>query len=157
MKKVILTGLSSLLVFGVLLGRQLSRRNEVQTGGIATESLGRRPGFSTDKLIARAQAMISQHPSRPDGYNILASAYLERSRETGDFSLNSRAEAAINKALEIAPHNFDSCSLKALLLLNYHRFAEALSAGLEAQALRPGSPHVYGAIADALVELGQYS
>ena len=115
MKKVILTGLLSLLVFGVLLECQRSRRNKLQTGGIATESLGRRAGFSTDKQIARAQALISQHPSSPDGYNIYTNDL-----PCGLTSLNSRAEAAINRSLEIAPDNFDSYSLKALVLLNYH-------------------------------------
>lgn len=106
--------------------------------------------------IAHAEEMIRRHPSNPDPYNQLASAYLQKARETGDFSLNDKAQAAITKAQQLDPDNFDAYSLRALVLLNYHRFSEALSTALKAQSLRPATGYLYGAIVDARVELGDY-
>ncbi|HEY6328077.1 MAG TPA: tetratricopeptide repeat protein, partial [Blastocatellia bacterium] len=106
--------------------------------------------------ISHAEELIRRHPSSADAYNQLASAYLQKARETGDFSLNDKAEAAITKAQRLDPDNFDAYSLRALVLLNYHRFGEALSTALKAEAIHPPTAYLYGAIVDARVELGDY-
>jgi tetratricopeptide (TPR) repeat protein len=111
---------------------------------------------SVDNQIERAEAVIKGAPERVEGYNLLASAFLQKARETGDFGYNSRAEAALNRSLEIAPDDFDALRLRATLLLAYHRFQEALDVARRAQALRPENADVYGAMTDALVELGDY-
>ena len=41
-------------------------------------------------------------------------------------------------------------------MLTYHQFSEALTVARHAQQLRPRDPEVYGAMTDALVELGDY-
>lgn len=109
-----------------------------------------------DSQIQKAEAVIKRAPDSADGYDLLAAAYLQKARETGDFSLNARAEAAIKRALEIAPDDFDALRLQATLLLAYHRFQEALEVARRAQSLRPDNADVYGAMTDALVELGDY-
>jgi tetratricopeptide (TPR) repeat protein len=156
MKKAIIIALPILVGLGLIIGLKLVSRENVQTISPASDLSGGDSRSVSDKQVSRALATIQRHQSSPDGYNLLASAYLQKARETGDFSLNSRAESAIARSLELAPDNFDAYSLRAVLLLNYHRFSEALSAALRAQSLRPGVPYVYGAIADALVELGEY-
>lgn len=109
-----------------------------------------------DRRIQAAQAMTERAPQKPDGYLLLSSAYMQKARETGDFSFNSRAEAALNRAVEIEPENFDALKLRAKLQLTYHRFGEALETAKRAQALRPQDHDVYGALTDAHVELGNY-
>ncbi len=52
-----------------------------------------------NQQIAAAQKMIEKNPNVPNGYNALAAAYIYSARETGDFSLNSKAEAAVGRAL----------------------------------------------------------
>lgn len=109
-----------------------------------------------DARIKAAQAKIEQAPDAAEGYNLLASAYSQKARETGDFSLNSRAEAALARSLSVEPDNYDALKLRARLLLTYHRFREALDMARRAQAMRPRDHDVYGALTDALVELGDY-
>ena len=109
-----------------------------------------------DLRIKAAQTKIKLAPDEPDGYNLLASAYSQKARETGDFSLNSKAEEALARSLEVAPDNYDALKLRAKILLTYHRFSEALEVARRAQGMRPQDHDVYGALTDALVELGDY-
>ncbi|CAN5346885.1 hypothetical protein BH18ACI2_BH18ACI2_07030 [soil metagenome] len=109
-----------------------------------------------DARIRAAQSMLQRAAANPRGYNLLAAAYMQKARETGDFSFNARAEAALNEAGRVAPDDYDALKLRAKLLLTYHRFAKALEAARRAQALNPQDHDNYGALTDALVELGRY-
>ena len=109
-----------------------------------------------DLRIRAGETQIKQKPRSPDGFNLLASAYMQKARETGDFGFNSKAESALDESFNIAPDNYDAIKLRAKLLLTFHRFADALSEARRAQALRPEDHDVYGALTDASVELGDY-
>jgi cytochrome c-type biogenesis protein CcmH/NrfG len=110
-----------------------------------------------DLQIQSAQARFQKLPTEPDGYNRLAAAYMQKARETGDFGLNVKAESALKYSFKVAPDNYEAIKLQAVLLLTYHQFSEALSVLHHAQQLRPRDPEVYGAMTDAMVELGDYS
>ncbi|HEX8367735.1 MAG TPA: tetratricopeptide repeat protein [Pyrinomonadaceae bacterium] len=111
---------------------------------------------ATDRNIKAAQGVIEKQPDNPTGYNMLSAAFMQKARETGDFSLNARAEESLKHSFRIAPDNYEGTKLQAALLLNYHRFPEALKAARRAQAINPRDHDVYGAMVDALVELGDY-
>jgi len=110
----------------------------------------------TDQRILRAKRAIEKMPNASEGYNQLASAYMQKARETSDFSLNASAEDAINRSLAVEPDNYDALKLRAKLQLTYHRFAEALETTRRAQTVRTDDHDVLGQITDALVELGDY-
>ena len=109
-----------------------------------------------ERQIQSAQALVQKLPT-PDGYNRLAAAYMQKARETGDFGLNVKAESALKYSFKVAPDNYEAIKLQAVLLLTYHQFSEALAVVHHAQQLRPKDPEVYGAMTDAMVELGDYS
>ncbi len=79
-----------------------------------------------------------------------------RREKSGDFSLNSKAETAVNRALEIEPDNYDAQRIQASLLLTFHKFQEGLEAGQKLQQKSPQDPFVFGVLTDANVELGNY-
>jgi tetratricopeptide (TPR) repeat protein len=110
----------------------------------------------TNRQIEEAQKLIDKNPNVPNGYNSLAVAYIQSARETGDFSLNSKAETAVSRALELDPENPTAQKLRTSLMLTFHRFAEALEAGTQLQAKYPQDAFVYGVLTDANVELGNY-
>ena len=112
---------------------------------------------SSDAEISAAQKVIGTMPDAAIGYNNLAIIYIRRARETGDFSLNSKAEAAVNRALELKPDNYDAQKIQASLLLTFHRFDEGLEAGKKLQPEHPQDAFVYGVLTDANVELGNYA
>ena len=109
-----------------------------------------------DRQIRAAQGIVESQPSQPLGYNLLADAFMQKARETGDFSFNAKAEEALNRVSKVAPDNYDALKLRAKLLLTYHRFAEALEVSRRAGEISPRDHDVYGAMTDALVELGDY-
>jgi hypothetical protein len=155
-KAMLLLAAIGLLTAAVLGFRAISQRKhqpeEVSKNSVeANEKL-----TPADLRIKAAQSKIQQSPNEPDGYNLLASAYSQKARETGDFSFNAKVEAALARSLEIAPDNYDALKLRAKLLLTYHRFREALEVARRAQAMRSQDHDVYGALTDALVELGEY-
>jgi tetratricopeptide (TPR) repeat protein len=111
---------------------------------------------SGDAEIDAAQKVIEKTPDAANGYNKLAIVYIRRARETGDFSLNSKAQTAVSRALEIEPDNYNAQKLQASLLLTFHRFQEALEAGTNLQKTHPQDAFIYGVLTDSNVELGNY-
>lgn len=111
---------------------------------------------AADPEIFAAQQFIEKSPGAPNGYTKLAVAYIRQARETGDFTINTNAQTAINRALEIEPQNYDAQKINASLLLTFHRFTEALEAGQKLLQINPQDAFVYGVLTDANVELGNY-
>ena len=157
-KLLIITGIV-LGVFAVVAGiRAVSNRAPwLETARQKSIAVTARPTAS-DRQILAAQDEIARAPHASSGYNLLCAAYLKKARETGDFAFNAKAEAALNRSLELtaSEDNYDALKLKSALLLAYHRFGEALDLARRARDMRPQDPMNYGAITDALVELGDY-
>lgn len=112
--------------------------------------------LSNDKDINESMELIKKMPDSPLGYIQLSTVYIKRARETGDFSLNTKAETAIDKALEIKPDDLNARKLKASLQLTFHRFDKALEMGTALNKEVPNDPFVYGVLSDAYAELGNY-
>ena len=146
-----------LIAFGFVLRGALHRQATVKQGRPSQLTAANGLATPADSRIQIAQQAIAQSPEKPDGYNLLASAFMQKARETGDFGFNARAEGTLLRSLEIEPDNYDAIKLHAKLLLTYHRFGEALEVARRAQALRPDDHDNYGAITDANVELGNYA
>jgi tetratricopeptide (TPR) repeat protein len=145
--------------FGVRAVR--SRAAEDRVARAPKESGAAPPGGAqtaspADGRIRAGEGQVKQRPQSADGYNLLAAAYMQKARETGDFGFNAKAEAALAESSRVAPDNYDAIKLRAKLLLTYHRFREALAEARRAQGLRPEDHDVYGALTDACVELGDY-
>lgn len=111
---------------------------------------------AADGFIRMAQNTIKSFPKEPKGYNLLASAFIQKARETGDFSFNARAESALDHSFRVAPDNYEGSKIKAALLLNFHDFPEALKVSKRLAEKNPRDHEVYGVLTDALVELGDY-
>ena len=110
----------------------------------------------SDAMVQKAHLYIERMPNNIDGYNLLASAFLQKARETGDFQFNARAAAAIENAEKLESNNIDTLVLKGRLLLAEHRFSEVIEVAKQAQTVRPDHPDTFGLFADAFVELGKY-
>ena len=148
---VAVSGLALLLGFRFSSKRPASQQQPLKlTAGTA------QPKTPGDRLVVTAQNLIEREPSAAKGYNLLAAAYMQKARETGDFSLNAKAEEALTYAEKSEPDGYDALKLRAKLLLTYHRFAEVLEVARRAQGRNPRDHDNYGAMTDALVELGDY-
>ncbi len=160
-KKFLLLAGSLLAVLAIVFSiRAVSRRASPQPveerraeAFIPTTAIRATPA---DAQISRTQSLIQRAPNAPDGYNQLCTAFMQKARETGDFSFNRRAEAALEQSFKIAPDNYDALKLSAKLALANHRFAEALEIARRSIEQRPRDFEIYGVMTDAHVELGNY-
>jgi tetratricopeptide (TPR) repeat protein len=150
---------AAVLAAGALLGGVLdaapAEPGEAQPATAARLSSGFAAG-DTRSLLAQLETRVRQ---LPDGrmLDLLGLAYQQRARETGDPSFYGRSETALREALKLDRNDVTALGGLASLALSRHRFREALVLGRRARALSPSTARTYGAIGDALVELGRYS
>ena len=106
--------------------------------------------------IRKAQAEIAKQPGHAPYYNALAMAYARRAREISDTAFYDKAEETLKKSLELAPANYEALKTRAWLMLGRHEFAQALELATKLNKQNPDDLTVYGYLADANAELGNY-
>jgi len=116
-----------------------------------------RASASTDAQIQKVQDQLRSHPEDWPAYTQLGLVYLQKARETGDPTYYQKTEEALNKGLSHQPDDYVSVSASGALALARHQFHAALELGEKARELNPDRAYAYGVIADAQIELGQYS
>jgi tetratricopeptide (TPR) repeat protein len=100
---------------------------------------------------------IRKHPSTPSNYVQLAQIFLQEARVTGrHHEYIPKAFDLLDRALNVAPGDFDATVTKASLLMTLHRFDEARALAERALAGQNRSAFAYGVLCDADVELGLY-
>lgn len=111
----------------------------------------------TDSEYSSASRLIALMPDSPRGHNALAVYYIKRNRETGDFSFNTKASDAVEKALSLDASDISARKLRAALHLGFHRFDDALNEAGQLRKEFPNDPFVLGVLSDANVEMGKYT
>jgi tetratricopeptide (TPR) repeat protein len=106
--------------------------------------------------ISWAEAGIKTHPDHSQPYNDLAVAYTQRVRETGDSSYYTQAEAAVQKSFQITPDNLEGEKAQLMILFGRGKLAQTLSLAKALNKKTPDDILLYGFIADAAIELGEY-
>jgi tetratricopeptide (TPR) repeat protein len=121
-----------------------------------SDAAAQRPVDRIDRLSWDTQEVLRENPDNVDSYAMLASAYLQKARDTGDPTFYGKAESATDAALKRDPRNIEALIASGTLANARHQFREALAIGERAKALNPTVARVYGVIADAQIELGMY-
>src|SRR6185295_20104443 len=85
-----------------------------------------------ERRLRTAERQLQMRPKDPAAYAEMATAYMEKARETGDGAFYGRAEAACQKALQLAPDNYAVLRLVSWVYSGQHRFREALIAARRA-------------------------
>jgi tetratricopeptide (TPR) repeat protein len=109
-----------------------------------------------EQKISWAQAGIQAHPDRSQPYNDLAVGYISRGRETADTGYYELAEAALQKSLQITPDNIEGEKARVMILLGRSDFARALDLAKALNQKTPDDVLLYGFVADADLQLGEY-
>jgi tetratricopeptide (TPR) repeat protein len=131
--------------------------NRGQAGlGAADQTNQVAASHSTAQRIRVLQAAIRAHPERGTGYSLLAEAYLQRTRETGDAAYYAKADGILRRTLRRNPRDPAALTTFAALAASRHDFRSALRYARRAQRLAPLLVRPYGVVVDALVELGRY-
>ncbi len=106
--------------------------------------------------IATAGKAIQKSPGKFQAYNDLAAALVRRARETSDSAYYERAQEALNKSLHLTPDNFEGLKIQVAILLGKHEYSQALEKARTLNRRTPDDVLVYGYVADAASELGNY-
>jgi tetratricopeptide (TPR) repeat protein len=87
----------------------------------------------------------------------LSGLYIQEARITGNYVYyDAAAMKYINGVLDDSPDNFEALTLKALLYMSQHHFAEGLTIAEKAQRINPYNSLIYGLLVDGNVEMGNY-
>src|SRR5277367_2256681 len=106
--------------------------------------------------IRKAQADITKQPENFPYYNALAMAYARRARETSDVAFYGKAEETLKQSFKISQDNLEGQKIQTWLLLGRYEFAQARDVAARLNKQVPDDIAVYGYLADANVELGNY-
>ncbi len=109
-----------------------------------------------ENSIRKAEAEITKNPEHYAGYNDLAMALARRARETSDVEFYAKAEESLQKSFRLSPDNFGGLKTRTWLLLGRHEFAKAREVAVKLNKQNPDDVTVYGYLADANAELGNY-
>lgn len=121
------------------------------TKAIAAEWQGTKE--TAQKLINRLQ----YSPKDIKAAIALSSLYIQEARITGNYVYyDAAAMKYINSVLEDQPDNFEALTLKALLYMSQHHFADGLTIAEKAQKINPYNALIYGILVDGNVEMGNY-
>ena len=111
---------------------------------------------SASGLVIQAQDRLRQAPDDVRALSTLASASLQRFRETGDPTWYAKTQEAAKRALTLRPDDVDALDATASLANSRHRFTDGLRLARRSASLEPDRFAPLGIAADALIELGRY-
>ena len=116
----------------------------------------RKTATPAQQKISWAEAAIKAHPDHSQPYNDLAVAYVQRVRETANPGYYAQAETSLQKSFQVTPDNLEGEKARLMILLGRGEFAQSLSLAKALNKKTPDDVLLYGFIADAAIELGEY-
>ena len=114
-----------------------------------------RAGAKTDDRIAALTKQQAEHPSFHTEC-LLARAYIQKMRETVDFSYIDRASKLVEDVLARDNGNFEAIRLRSEIGMERHEFRQVAEYSREMTKLAPDDPGSWGSLGDAEMELGHY-
>jgi tetratricopeptide (TPR) repeat protein len=153
-----------LLLGGVFSGAPRGERFGLGAGAAAAsadqDSLGQLlAGFSTGDTagyVRRLEHRVALDPQDADALTLLGLAYQQRARETGDPTFYGLSDRALRRATAAGGRLPLIVQGEASLANTRHRFGEGLELARRAVRLDPENGSAYGALGDALLNLGRY-
>jgi tetratricopeptide (TPR) repeat protein len=145
------------LLGGVLAGNPAAGPAADVNAAAAASTLAQ--GFSpgdTAAYIAQLERRVEEDPGDAEALTLLALAYQQRVRETGDPSFYPRSAEALRRSLAIAPDDDLALTGLAALAASRHRFHDADRLARRALAANPYSASALGTLGDAEIETGDY-
>jgi len=110
------------------------------------------------KQFADLMKIVRTNPADTKSRIELASLYIQEARVTGDYMYYDMAAIKyVNEVLEKEPLHFEALTLKSLLYLSQHHFAEGLALAEKARTINPDNAFVHGVLVDGNVEMGNYA
>jgi tetratricopeptide (TPR) repeat protein len=120
-------------------------------------ALAASPGAAAvDQLIQQLQEAARTSPGKVDAWLALGQAWIRKARGSADPGYYLNADACAGLALKLSPESPLALSLRALVLLNDHRFSQARELARRIVQAHPDDPMALGILSDASLELGAF-
>jgi tetratricopeptide (TPR) repeat protein len=113
-------------------------------------------GAATDDAVTTWQRAVAADPHSLSAQNQLASAYLQKMRETADGMWLDKASKLVERMLAQDPAGYDAKRRQIEIELFRHDFSSVVKHSRELAAARPGDPDNWGTLGDAFMEMGSY-
>ena len=111
----------------------------------------------TQKNVALLQQKIKVNPADDKSMIALANYFILEARATGNYSYYDAASMKlVNDVLKNDANNFEALTLKSLIYLSQHHFADGLATAQQARNIIPYNAFVHGILVDGNVEMGNY-
>lgn len=112
--------------------------------------------LKTDDRIAMYEALGAAKPDNLHYRNLLAATFIQKVRETTDYSYLDRAAAVLQDVLSFDARNYEALRLRSEIELERHGFAKVAEYSRALTQLAPNDPWNWGTLGDSLIELGDY-
>lgn len=124
----------------------------------ATNGLARASGASIEQTISNLQAQVDRVPNDYPAWASLGLAYVQQAKVTANSDYYPKAQLSLEKSLSINDvDNFLAYAGLSALASGRHDFATAETHARKGLTLNSSSALLYGALGDALVQLGRYA
>src|SRR5918911_2887099 len=110
----------------------------------------------TAGYVRKLERHVAAHPRDADALTLLGLSYQQRARETGDPTFYKLSGEALRRASSAGGQRAVIVQGEASLANTRHRFRDGLRLARLAISLAPDNASAYGALGDALVNLGRY-
>jgi tetratricopeptide (TPR) repeat protein len=111
--------------------------------------------LTTDDKISVYEQWVAADQASIANQTLLAGAYIQKARETTDYSYLDRASKIIERILA-QKRDYEALRLRNLVELNLHHFSKVVEYAREMTRSAPSDPQNWGSLGDALLEMGQY-
>lgn len=120
---------------------------------VLTESTA---SLKTDEHISMYETLIKVQPETLHYQNLLAGAYIQKVRESMDYSYLDRAAQILNNVLGADVKNYEAARLRTEIALERHDFKTAAQYSRKLTEWSSSDPWNWGTLGDALTEMGDY-
>jgi tetratricopeptide (TPR) repeat protein len=146
----------SVLLYGFLCLSALSARAMAEESPSARYRAVQAAHLSTDERIAVNEKLLKDAPDDPKIEATLASAFIQKLRETTDFAYLNRAASLVERMLAADPRSYDGIRLSAEIETHRHNFPKSAQLATDLTERNPSDSGALGMLGDSLMEMGQY-
>jgi len=161
-RKIILVMIMALIIVGGSRGWSLIQRAQTAptsaNSSVGFEGSMPAPAMkTTDEMIKFWQDRFNRDPRDFISLTFLGDALIRKARETGDVSEYQRANATLQKALELHPNYEVAQAYLSVVEYVQHDFKGALALASQVYDAHPNAVSALATMGDAQLELGRYA
>lgn len=112
--------------------------------------------LTADQRIALYERQLKGAPNDPKVEGALASAFIQKLRETTDFQYLNRASVLVERILAADSRSYDGIRLSAEIETHRHNFPKSAQLAGDLTVRNPSDAGAWGLLGDSLMEMGQY-